>query len=389
MFVLLLTVFIDLVGFGIVLPILPFYAQAFDATPMQISLLVAIYSAVQIISSPIWGRLSDRYGRKVILLLTLTGGAMAYLWFGFAGSLASLFAARALSGAMAGNVAVAQAYMADISTPDDRAGGMGRLGAAFGLGFVVGPALGGLLIGVQPGTADFALPCLVAAGIAAIAVVLGMVMLREPPRHKKREPGLVNFQQLRAAIGRNNIPAIIGLNFLVGFAFTALMVLFPLWCQARLGWSPRQVSFGYVYIGLLVAVLQGVVVGPLTRKIGGPRVLLLGATALATGLFLVPWVNSGVAFAADTLLLCMGTSFCHPTLAAMISQRADEAHQGTVMGTAGSVLALGRITSPPLAGLLFTHLGPNWPMLMGGFIMLPVVASAAWMSLTLQRRPDP
>ncbi|MBL6951471.1 MAG: MFS transporter [Alphaproteobacteria bacterium] len=389
MFVLLLTVFIDLVGFGIVLPILPFYAQAFDATPMQISLLVAVYSAVQIVSSPIWGRLSDRYGRKVILLLTLTGGAMAYLWFGFAGSLASLFAARALSGAMAGNVAVAQAYMADISTPDDRAGAMGRLGAAFGLGFVVGPALGGLLIGVQPGTADFALPCLVAAGIAAIAVILGLIMLREPPQHKTKEHGLVSFQQLRAAIGRNNIPAIIGLNFLVGFAFTALMVLFPLWCQAHLGWSPRQVSFGYVYIGLLVAVLQGVMVGPLTRKIGGPRILLLGATALTTGLFLVPWVNSGVAFAADTLLLCMGTSFCHPTLAAMISQRADEAHQGTVMGTAGSVLALGRITSPPLAGLLFTHLGPNWPMLMGGFIMLPVVASAAWMSLISQRRPVP
>ena len=186
MLVLLLTVFIDLIGFGIILPILPFYAQAFDATPVQIALLVAIYSAVQIISSPIWGRLSDRYGRKVILLSTLTGGAISYLWFGFAGSLASLFAARALSGAMAGNIGVAQAFMADISTKEDRAGAMGRLGAAFGLGFVVGPALGGLLIGVQPGTADFSLPCLVAAGISATAVLLGLARLREPER---RAPG--------------------------------------------------------------------------------------------------------------------------------------------------------------------------------------------------------
>jgi DHA1 family tetracycline resistance protein-like MFS transporter len=158
MFVLLLTVFIDLVGFGIILPILPFYAQAFDATPLQITLLVAVYSAVQIASSPIWGRLSDRYGRKIILLLTLTGGAMAYLWFGLVESLAGLFAARALSGAMAGNIAVAQAYMADISDTDDLAGAMSRLGGAFGLGFVAGPALGGLLIGVQPGVADFCCP---------------------------------------------------------------------------------------------------------------------------------------------------------------------------------------------------------------------------------------
>jgi MFS family permease len=388
MFVLLLTVFIDLVGFGIILPILPFYAQAFDATPVQITLLVAVYSAMQIISAPLWGRFSDRYGRKVILLLTLTGGALAYLWFGMASSLAGLFAARLLSGAMAGNIAVAQAYMADISTADDRAGAMGRLGAAFGLGFVVGPALGGLLIGVQPGAADFALPCLAAAGISGAAALLGLVLLREPPGHRAKRSGPVAFRQLLTAVGSNGIPGIIGLNFLVSFAFTALMVLFPLWCQARLGWSARQVSFGYVYIGILVAILQGGLVGPLTRRFGEPRVLFLGASALSTGLLLVPWVNGIMAFAGDTLLLCMGTSFCHPTLTAMISQRSGGAHQGTVMGTANSVLAVARITSPPLAGLLFTHLGPNWPMLMGGGIMLPVVMAAAWMSLTFQRRQN-
>ena len=385
MFVLLLTVFIDLVGFGIILPILPFYAQAFDATPLQITLLVAAYSAVQIASSPIWGRLSDRYGRKIILLLTLTGGAMAYLWFGLAESLAGLFAARALSGAMAGNIAVAQAYMVDISDTDGLAGAMGRLGGAFGLGFVAGPTLGGLLIGVQPGVADFSLPCLVAAGISLTAAGLVLVMLREPPRHQTREPRPAGFRQIWTAVKRNGIPGIISLNFLVSFAFTALMVLFPLWCQDRLGWSARQVSFAYVYIGLLVAFLQGVLVGPLTRQFGEPRVLLLGATALCTGLLLVPMVNCIVAFAIDTLLLCMGTSFCHPILTAMISQRTEASHQGTVMGAAGSVMAISRITSPPVAGFLFTQMGPNWPMLMGGFIMLPVVAAAAWMSLTFQR----
>ncbi|MBT4486675.1 MAG: MFS transporter [Rhodospirillaceae bacterium] len=389
MFVLLLTVFIDLVGFGIILPILAFYAQAYDATPVQIALLVAVHSAVQIISSPIWGRLSDRYGRKIILLVTLAGGAAAYIWFGFASSLAALFAARALSGAMAGNIAVAQAYMADVTTTDDRAGGMGRLGAAFGLGFVVGPMLGGLLIGDQPGAEDFALPCLVAAAISIAATLLGLVMLREPVRHKTRAPGPANPKQLWATAKSNGIPGIVGLNFLVAFAFTALMALFPLWCQARLGWGPREVSFGYVYIGVLVAFLQGVLLGPITRQLGGPKVLFIGASVLSAGLLLAPWVDGIWAFAVIAFMFSLGTSFCHPSLTAMISQRADEDNQGTVMGTANSVTALARIISPPLAGLLFMYPGPNWPMLMGGIIMLPVVASAAWMSFTFQRQHEP
>ncbi len=381
MFVLLLTIFIDLVGFGIILPILPFYAQAYDASPLQITLLVSTHSAAQIVSSLFWGRLSDRYGRKVILLLTLSGGAVAYVWFGFAGSLASLFLARGLSGAMAGNIAVAQAYLADISTPEERAGALGRLGAAFGLGFVVGPALGALLIGPDPSAADFARPCLVAAGISILAVPFGYFLLREPARRRQNAAGGAGFRHLRAAVLANGIPNIIGLNLLLTLSFTTLMALFPLWSQAQLGWGPREVSFAYAYIGLLVAFLQGVLVGPMTKSLGGARVLFIGAVSLSTGLLSIVLVDGVAAFALNTILLCMGTSFCHPTLTAMISQRADEDHQGTVMGAANSVSSLGRIISPPLGGLLFSHMGPNWPMLVAGLVMLPVVAAAAWMSL--------
>ena len=388
MFVLLLTVFVDLVGFGIILPILPFYALAYDATPVEITLLVSVHSGCQVIASPIWGRLSDRYGRKIILLLTLAGGGVAFLWFGYAGSLLGLFLARGLSGAMAGNIAVAQAYLAAISTTEQRPGAMGRLGAAFGLGFVVGPILGGLLIGENPGRDDFALPCLVAAGFTLAAILLGLFMLHEPANRQLKERQRASFQQLRGAVMANGIPGIIGLMFLVTFAFTALMALFPLWCQARLGWGAAEVSYGYAYIGLLVAGMQGTMVGPMTKALGPPRVLLLGATALSTGLLLIPWVSGVATFAGDVLLLCMGTSFCHPVLTAMISQRADGDHQGTVMGSASSIAALGRISSPPLAGLLFSQLGPDWPMLMGGIIILPVAAAAAWMSLTFQRQQE-
>ncbi|MBT3373352.1 MAG: MFS transporter [Rhodospirillaceae bacterium] len=388
MFVLLLTVFVDLVGFGIVLPILPFYAQAYDASAVQITLLVSVHSGMQIISSPIWGRLSDRYGRKNILLLTLAGGGLAFLWFGYAGSLMGLFLARGLSGAMAGNIAVAQAYLADITTTEDRAGAMGRFGAAFGLGFVVGPVLGGLMIGAQPSLNDFALPCLVAAAFSLAAIVLGLIMLREPQRRQSKEGGKTRLGQLAAAVRANGIPPIIGLNFLVTFAFTALMALLPLWCQARLGWGPPEVSYAYAYIGLLVAALHGLLVGPLTRTFGEPRLLFLGAISLSTGMLSMPWIDGIASFAGVVLLLCMGTSFCHPVLTAMISQRADGDHQGTVMGATSSIAALGRICSPPLAGLLFSQLGPNWPMLMGGIIVLPVAVAAAWMSLKFERRQD-
>ncbi len=388
MFILLLTVFVDLIGFGIILPILPFYALAYDATPVQITLLVSVHSGMQIVSSPIWGRLSDRYGRKIILLFTLAGGGVAFVWFGFAGSLLSLFLARALSGAMAGNIAVAQAYLADITETEERAGAMGRFGAAFGLGFVVGPMLGGMLIGDQPELADFALPCLIAAAFSVAAIVLGLIMLREPQRRRSQDTGKIRPGQLLAAVTANGIPPIIGLNFLVTLAFTALMALLPLWCQARLGWGPTEVSYAYAYIGLLVAALHGLLVGPLTRGFGEPRLLFLGAVSLSTGMLLMPWIGDAVTFAAVTMLLCMGTSFCHPVLTAMISQRADGDHQGTVMGAANSIAAIGRISSPPLAGLLFSHLGPNWPMLMGGIIIIPVAVAAAWMSLTFERQKD-
>ena len=384
MFVLLLTIFINMVGFGIILPILPFFAQVYDATPVQNTLLVSIHSGAQILSSLIWGRLSDRYGRKVILLITLSGGAVAYVWFGFAGSLTALFLARGLSGIMAGNLAVAQAYLADISTPEERAGAMGRLGGAFGLGFVVGPALGALLIGSDPGPADFARPCLVAAAISMIAVPLGFFLLREPARNMAPSKA-AGFAQMRAAVLGQGIPGIIGLNLAVTLSFTMLMALLPLWCQARLGWGARVVGFAYVYIGLRVAALQGLTVGRLPKWLGAPRVLLVGAISLSSGLLSIALVNDIVSFAMIALLFCMGTSYCHPTLTAMISQRAEADHQGSVMGAASSIAAMGRIAAPPVGGLLFVQAGPNWPLLVAGLIMLPVVAAAAWMSL----RRDP
>ncbi len=167
---LFLIVFVDLVGFGLVIPLLPFYAVRFAASPQEVTALLAVYSLAQLVTAPLWGRLSDRIGRRPILLASLTASVLAYLWLGGATALWMLFAARAFSGACAGNIAAAQAYIADVTAPEERARGMGLIGAAFGLGFIIGPALGGLIAGNDPATADVATPAWIAAGLSTLAL---------------------------------------------------------------------------------------------------------------------------------------------------------------------------------------------------------------------------
>ena len=382
MFVLLLTIFVDLVGFGMVFPLLPFFAKGFGASAFEVSLLIATYSAMQMIAAPLWGRLSDRFGRKLILLTTLAGGGLSYVWFGYAESLPALFAARALAGLMAGNISVAQAYMSDITPAAERAGAMGRLGAAFGFGFVVGPALTGLLIGDNPGTADFHRPCLAAAGISFFAVLLGLAILREPDRRSRRQE---NRKKLLTAATANGIPAVILLSFVVIVVFTQLIAIFPLWTEARIDWGAREVGYAYAYIGLCIALLQGFALGIVNRRIGEFQILLLGATSMSAGLLLLPFFPSLPGFLGCGLLLCLGSSFCYPTFTAIISQRAGEENQGAVLGLANAVGSLGRIIGPPLAGIGFDHIGPDWPFLSGGLMLWLVILAIALLAYRQRR----
>jgi DHA1 family tetracycline resistance protein-like MFS transporter len=379
--VLLLTVFVDLVGFGIIFPILPFFAQVYGATPLEITLLIATYSALQIVSAPLWGRLSDRFGRKWVLLATLAGGGIAYLWFGLADDLVSLFVARAISGAAAGNIAVAQAFAADLTGGADRAKAMGRLGAAFGFGFVVGPSLGGLLYDPGAGAAGFFLPCMVAAAISAGAVVLGAIVLREPPARDTHPQRTGSFAEALGIMKGNGLPLFVALNLIVTLSFTAMVSVFPIWCQAQLNWGPREVGYAFAWIGVLVAIMQGLAIGPLTRLIGEPRVLLLGATSLSLGMLMAPWVSNAALFAVNAVFMCAGTSFCHPTLTALISQRAGARHQGSILGLSNAVASSGRVASPPVAGLIFQTFGANWPLIVAGFLIWPVILSAGILSL--------
>ena len=297
MLILFLIVFIDLIGFGIILPLLPFYGEFYQASPEMVGLLMATYSFTQFLAAPFWGRLSDRIGRRPVLLVSLAGLAASYVWLGFADSLMVLFAARAVGGAMAGNISAAFAYIADITTPENRAKGMGMIGAAFGLGFIAGPAIGGILAGSDPVNADFQSPAFAAAALSGIALIMAAFTLKESLSAEIRERLAAKspssrLSMFREALERPYIGLLLALTFLSTFAFAGLESTFAMWSRRQFGWGPLQNGYLFAYVGVLSAFIQGGLVGRLARRFGEATLIIQGAIALAVGIFLIPFSNS-------------------------------------------------------------------------------------------------
>src|SRR5579862_7549909 len=256
---LFLIVFIDLVGFGIVIPLLPYYALHFNATPLEVTSMMACYSLAQFFSSPFWGRLSDKLGRRPILLVSLGCSVLSYLWLGVADALWMLFAARLLAGAGAGNIAAAQAYITDVTTPEKRAKGMGMIGAAFGLGFTIGPAFGGLLAGSNPNAAALSRPAFAAAALSALALILAFILLKESLAPELR--GLANrpgrLALAKDAFGRPLLRQLILLYFLTTCAFAGLESTFAIWANSVFGWGPLQIGWIFFFVGIVLVLVQG------------------------------------------------------------------------------------------------------------------------------------
>lgn len=376
MLILFLIVFIDLVGFGIIIPLTPFYAEHFGASPDVVTLLTPTYSLAQFIFAPIWGRLSDRYGRKPILLFTLAGAVAAYTAYGLSDSLAALFVARAFAGAMAGNIAVAQAFMADITTPETRAKGMGLIGAAFGLGFILGPAIGGTLAGHEPGNLNFALPSMAAAGASLVAIVLTLILLKEPARERIAEARTGRIAELVKSLQQPNLGLLIFLFFLITFAFASMESTFALWSERQFHWGPQQNGYIFAFAGLVSAFVQGGCIGPLTKRFGEVRLLIAGAVILALGLLLIPLSNGLPLLLVAMALLALGSGLGNPTLSSLISQSVDRRHQGGSLGVAQSASSLARMFGPASAGLIFVEFGRAWPFFVAAAVSL-IVAIAA------------
>jgi len=388
--VLFLIVTVDLIGFGIVIPLLPFFGEHFDASPAQIGLLMATYSAAQFLSAPFWGQLSDRIGRRPVLLWTMAGAFCAYLWLGHSESLLSLFLARAFGGFMAGNISTAFAYVADVTTEKTRAKGMGLIGAAFSIGFILGPAIGGVLAGSDPLTADYRSPSYAAAALSLLALVLGFVMLREsvPAEQRAKASAASRPSRLRTLFKALSVPGVrmlILMSFLATLAFAGLESTFAMWSRRQFGWGPEQNGYLFTLIGFIAALVQGGLMGRLSAWVGIERLIVGGAVVLALGLIAVPFCDSVPMLVAVMTVCGLGFSVMTPAMNTAISLRGASGVQGGLMGVTRSATTLSRMIGPVVAGGAFGFIGLNAPYIAGAGIM----ALVAIIGLTsLSKRPE-
>jgi multidrug resistance protein len=392
-----LTIFIDFTGFGLIIPLLPFWAERLGAGPQEIGLLLAAYAATQFVFTPILGALSDRLGRKPIILLSLVVEGIAFALTALAGSLALLFAARLVGGLGASNIGSAQAVVADATAPERRARAMGAIGAAIGLGFVVGPAAGGALAVLGP-----AVPFWVALGVAALNAVLVWRFLPET-RSRARSVGEVAGQAASAApvsarvsvfagwsraLRHSAIRRLAAINLLYTVAFAGMEAVFVLLTQRTFGWTAEQNGYLFAYVGVIVVLMQGGLVGVLARWLGERRLLMVGLLLLAAGLVALPW-------SADlpTLLIALGAisigdGAVTPALASLLSFAGPPDSQGETLGVAQGIAAMGRILGPTLMGSLFA-VDAALPFVLGGSLPLVGVAIViALPRLRFTRTPD-
>ena len=371
------TILLDLIGFGMILPLLPFYAQKLHASPAEVGLLFSSYSLAQLVFSPLLGWLSDRIGRRPVMLASIFGSAAAHLMFAQAGSFAMLVVARSLAGVAASNYSIAQAYMADVSTADSRAKAMGLVGAAFGIGFVIGPALGSILSLTPYGPR--AVP-LTAAALSGINFLFALLWLPESLPREVRERRQSQPWVDRASFDRmwRNAPlrGLMVLFFLVMFCFSLFEATLALYCQHRLHFDEHRTSLLFVFVGVVLVVVQGGLLGRLIRRFGERRLILGGIALMAVGLAALPaWPSLGLLL-ASLLLLAVGSGVHNPSTLSLLSQITDPESQGSTIGLSRSFGALARTLGPVTGTWIFGRVGASWPFWTAGALMLVALAVA-------------
>jgi multidrug resistance protein len=351
--VIFVTLFIDLIGFGIVIPVLPYYVTRFNASPRMVGLLFASYSVMQLIFSPILGALSDKYGRRPILFFSLLGTSLGFFVMGFATTLWMLFLGRIIDGITGGNISTAQAYVADITGPEDRAKGMGLIGAAFGLGFVFGPAIGGILSrwGVS-------VPFIFAGALALMNAILLYFALPETvtPDHPARISAATGrWSQLSQALKQRRLAYLLVIYFLVIVGFSIMTSSFALFTMYRFGFDAIHNGYLFMYVGILGALIQGGLIRRLVGRFGEAPLATLGTFLFAVSLFAIPLAHQGAGLLILLLigtLFSMGNSFATPTITALASKSVGPAEQGGVLGVTQSAASLARVVGPLISAAL-------------------------------------
>ncbi|MEY4631568.1 MAG: hypothetical protein RIQ81_1688 [Pseudomonadota bacterium] len=365
------TIFLDLLGFGIMIPIQPFYVENFGATAAQVTLLGASYSLMQFLFAPFWGRVSDRIGRRPVILLSVAVSAVGHLIFGLGQNLATLFAARMLAGFGNANLGTAQAIISDVTRPEDRAKGMGLIGAAFGLGFIIGPAIGGILGQYSP-----VWPAYFSAILAVGNFIFAAFMLPEtlkPGAAARNHRKFISWAALKEAAKRPNVGTLFTMTFIytLGFAIMEQVIgLFieAIWVtesagEARIRAASQLTAVYLVAVGFTAVLIQGFLIGRLTRTFGEIKLARWGLIVLTLAMVAIPLAGQTGVFplmVCTAVLLATGSGTFNPSNSSLISKSSDPSEQGSVLGLNQSLASLGRVLGPAAAGAIF-QLNPTWP----------------------------
>lgn len=378
-------VMVDMLGYGMIVPLLPFLVRERSESALLVGLLSSLYALMQLLVAPMLGALSDRVGRRPVLIGCVLGAAVAYGLLGTAaalGSLALIFVAVAFGGAAGASIPAAQAYIADSTGPGERAQGLGLVGAAFGLGLMLGPALGGLL-----SVYGLAAPAFAAAALALLNGLYALAALPEslPAEGRSRQPlrpgGVA--RQVGAALALADLRPLLLAIFLLNLAFAGMQSNFPLYSSARFGWGPAANGAFFAFVGVCAVLTQGALLGPLQRRAGEVALVLGGLALMALGLAATALAPAGWALYPLVGLMAVGAGLAIPSITSLVSRRAGEGRQGAAMGGMQALLSLTLILGPALAGLLFDIAGPAVPYLAGG-----VLAGGAFTSAALGLRPE-
>lgn len=380
---LFLIVVVDLLGFGIIIPLFPFMGVRFGLSPAEITLILGAYSACQFVAAPFWGGLSDRYGRRPILMTSMLGASASYFMLAFGDSIFWLVASRVLGGFMAGNISAAMAYAADVTPPEHRARGMGMIGAAVGLGFMMGPALGGLLAGGDAATANYAAPALTAAALSLLAAIAVWAFLAESHTAEQRaqHAGQRRRSNLQLVLERPALALLITATLLFTTAHAMLESIVALWALAKFGFGPRQVGLLLLLMGAVLVLMQGAVIGRITPRFGERNVAVGGVIAYLGGLALLAF-TAPLAWSIVGGVCCgIGAGAFSPSASSLVSKLATAQERGVVMGTYQSASSLARVIGPAISGVLYGAIAFNAPYVLGMLLLVP----AMWLILRSQR----
>jgi DHA1 family tetracycline resistance protein-like MFS transporter len=362
--IILLTIFVNLIGFGIIIPLLPFYAETFGASPAVIGLLFAAYSLCQLLAAPVLGGLSDRYGRRPVLVVSLAGTVLSFVLLATAGSLAMLFTARVVDGLSGGNISTARAYVADVTDPKDRARAYGLIGAAFGVGFILGPALSGLLVRVS-----YTAPMWAAAGLTLVALAMAWLWLPETV-HRVRAGTGNPVRSLQSLARRRGVRRILTIDFVYWFAFAIFQTTFALFAARRFGFDASRTGYVFAVFGLFGVVVQGGLIRPIVGRLGDKTTFIVGLVCAAIGLVAASIVSSVALFSVALVPLALGMGFGHPTVTSLVSRAARGEEQGRVQGAAGAVESLGRTIGPIWGNTSLQHLGVGTPYISAAALLV-------------------